>query len=381
MQYLAAARARQRACRTACRSIEEASPLILRSSSLGKQIPQTSVRRVYIKEQKLYFEALARHQHFQQRFYSLFDVPSSAPETLKKTETIPEKVKTPQEKSPVIQQSEQKLYSLFEKPHAPAKLPEVNDSPLTAEGGTRSEQKINPANVQQLRNEVESTKAEKGTQSEQIMKAAGTNAPNLKIEPSLEGISQKVDELNLYSSSLKPLTLPVVDVTAYDDNLERQALFIATKEVLTALESAVQRRYVNPSGRQGREVAAILGNIMKFFSMAYDDGAQSAFLECSNVLSLLDRWNLSRQGPHYHYAILAAVHEQRWMQASDLFMQQVDASAPLDISIPSPIGFYAMARAAQENDSTVVEPVMSAVINLSLFSPTEQEKCKLRYCW
>jgi hypothetical protein len=151
--------------------------------------------------------------------------------------------------------------------------------------------------------------------------------------------------------------------------------------LVDTLKEAVKQGEINPSGRHGRSVSAILGNVLKFFSLCQKN--QSAFQECQGVLELLDGWNLDRLEPHYQYSILAAVNEQRWREASSLFLQQIDRNVsgfcPVSISVSSPVGLYALAQTAKETQTPSADLVLEAVSSLSQISPTDHEQRKFGY--
>ena len=246
---------------------------------------------------------------------------------------------------------------------------------------------------------------------------------------SLSDIKQQVKDVQQQQlSPLQPLSLPLLDWSLYGDLQERHNLFMTTTEILDALEQSVQQGTINPAGKHGREVSAIGAMLLNFYSASHANTSEhlptkdtsksnetvslstlnkrrgtsdtsdtkrnnnSAFDQCQRLLRLLDQWNLSRHHAHYHYALLAAVHEERWKEASELYRQQIDSDvsgfSPVPVSVASPVGLYATARAAQRSGSSVgssestkasvgvVEPVMNAVINhLSLISPSDQDKC------
>ena len=208
---------------------------------------------------------------------------------------------------------------------------------------------------------------------------------------SLPVIQQRVTELQQHLSKLAPLSLPLLDWSIYGDVEKREDLFVATTELLDTLEQSVQQGTINPAGKHGREVSAIAATLLQLYSVSCanptnnNNSKSSAFGQCQRLLGLLDQWNLSRHEAHYHYALLAAVHEEQWEAASELFRQQINTDAddgavfaPVQsVSVSSPVGLYAIARAAQRTKSVViVEPVMNAVVNhLSLISPSDQDKC------
>lgn len=196
-------------------------------------------------------------------------------------------------------------------------------------------------------------------------------------------IQEEVQAVNQMAANLEPRSPFSSDTasTMYDDKIYGKELFSRTKVLMNGLKDAVERGDINPAGKDGGTVSAILGNILSFYSASHHKNEnQSAFKECQTALSFLDQWNLDRLEPHYQYSVLAAVHEQKWQEASSLFLQQIDRNisgfCPVSISVSSPVGLYAIARAAQENRTSPVELVFNAVTSLSEISPTEQEERK-----
>ena len=239
---------------------------------------------------------------------------------------------------------------------------------------------------------------------------------------SLAAIHRQTEKLNQLMNHLDPLPLTLQNTangavdTPYrfmitvEEQQIRETLFSETKKIVENVLNGVREEAIQPARKHGPELSLLFGNILKLYSAALprytqeennhhinNTPNQSAFEECINVLHIMDQWNLSRQAQHYHYAILTAIHEQRWKDASKLFWQQSDPDVsgftPIEISVSSPVGLYAIARSCrqqqrqiaeqQEEDnrnaslsSLAVEEVLDAAVNLSLISPADQEKCK-----
>lgn len=215
---------------------------------------------------------------------------------------------------------------------------------------------------------------------------------------SVRDIQQYVGELNHKVSNLVPLSPFMDNVELSSDDIQtRQMVFQETTQLMQQLTHAVQKGLINPSGKHGRELSALLVHILRLYSVSIppqppqDDKEKinhlSAYQQCVKILKLMNTWNLNCHSQHTHYVIMAAVHENLWSDASDLFLQQIDPDiagyTPIQISISSPVGLYAIAKHAQEgqeNGTVVVEPVFEAVLNMSLVNPQDQDKCKTYIC-
>ena len=123
---------------------------------------------------------------------------------------------------------------------------------------------------------------------------------------------------------------------------------------------------------RSRELSIFLGEALTILSTSsYDD--------CSRVMNIIQSYNLDL--PHYDHAIQAAAVEKNWAEAARLFRQKIDPDeagyTPVEVSVQNPLGLYAIAKDAQKNqDGNVADRVMDAVLNLTMVSPTDQEKCE-----
>lgn len=291
-----------------------------------------------------------------------------------------------------------RLYSLFD--HLPTN---TTQPPVATTGIQRKEsQNSSPFDVLSSKTKIPSQDSPQ-QKSKQPSSSAGTDAPLFNVfhpknqanlaaqtrarrsileQPTMERLEREIQGLHQLASSLAPKPLlSDAPATKDEDAKERKELFERTKCLMAVLEQATEQKIINPSGKHGRSVSAILAKIMSIYSASHHrEEEQSAFEECLYALYFLDSWNLDRQETHYQYSILTAVHEQRWQDASDLFLQQIDREisgfCPVKVSVASPVGLYAIAKAAQEKGSSAVETVLEAVTSLSLISPTEQDQCR-----
>lgn len=178
-----------------------------------------------------------------------------------------------------------------------------------------------------------------------------------------------------------PPRFSAVDQDSKDENEElRLKLFRDAKELFQSLSNSVEQGQLRPSGKHGKELSKFLELVLLVYSQTpFRTNDPSMYEECQHVLVALKEWNLDFRNAHYDYAILLANREERWAQASHLFLQQIDPDAgynPVEISVSNPMGLYAIARFAQEEGSPVVEQVYDAVLRMSMVSPNDQEKCR-----
>lgn len=164
--------------------------------------------------------------------------------------------------------------------------------------------------------------------------------------------------------------LPKIQPTASLDDVDSgyTSLVHDAQIFVDRLEEAVEKGRLDH--RFTREVTFLLQHALHFFRTSYPD--------CQRVLKLSKRWNLdvANQQP----ALAAACLAGEWKEASQMFQRLIDPDeagyAPMEISVREPLGLYAIARHAQENDSpAVAERVMSAVVSMSMVNPTDQNKC------
>jgi hypothetical protein len=148
-----------------------------------------------------------------------------------------------------------------------------------------------------------------------------------------------------------------------------------TKAFFSMLISSVDQKQFNPRGKHGKELSRLLELVLFVYSQLnlplHDDSQE--------VLGTLKEWNLDVRSRHTDYAIVTANREFRWKEASDMFWTQISPEAgynPVDVSISSPHGLFAVARCAQEQNAAVVENVFDAIQQLSMVSPADQRTCK-----
>lgn len=119
-----------------------------------------------------------------------------------------------------------------------------------------------------------------------------------------------------------------------------------------------------------REISLLLEQTLLFFRTSFDD--------CQRVMTITARWNLDTN--NHKPALEAACREGRWEDSSNLFSRQVDPDragfTPMEIDLKEPLGLYAIARHAQQQNVPVAEQVMDAVTSMSMVNPTDQDKCK-----
>ena len=119
-----------------------------------------------------------------------------------------------------------------------------------------------------------------------------------------------------------------------------------------------------------REISLLLEQSLLFFRTSFED--------CQHVMAITTRWNLDTN--NNKSALEAACREGRWEEASNLFSRQIDPDragyTPMEIDLKEPLGLYAIARNAQQQNIPVAEQVMDAVTSMSMVNPTDQNKCK-----
>jgi hypothetical protein len=200
---------------------------------------------------------------------------------------------------------------------------------------------------------------------------------------SLDEAAQHIAFLERQLSELESLP-PVwlVPETPIDSVDERAAIFQEAKDLLGRIEDAVNKQQLNPSGKHGRELSHLLGQILELYCMAavpFEDDT-SVFDACCSAMTLLQEWNLDLQPQHYACAVEIAARESRWKEASYLFWEQIDPEAhghtPMEISSYLAVGLYAVARNSQIEGGATVDHVMDAVLRMSMVCPTDQDHCK-----
>lgn len=211
-----------------------------------------------------------------------------------------------------------------------------------------------------------------------------------KSTVTLDEAAKHISFLNQQLSQLPPLE-PVwsTQTTPVDSATERQVIFQEAQALLGRIEATVNKQQLNPSGKHGRELSHLLGQILELYAktaVPFQDGT-SVFDACCEVMTLLGEWNLDIQPHNFACSVEAAARESRWKEASYLFWKQIDPEAhghtPMEISSYLALGLYAVARNSQLEGGATVEHVMDAVLRMSMVCPTDQDHCKwitLRSC-
>jgi hypothetical protein len=156
--------------------------------------------------------------------------------------------------------------------------------------------------------------------------------------------------------------------------------------------SVKAKRIQASSGQDIRDVIDLLGNIL--FLCSESPPKRLSFVDlpstsetCVKVLSILEQLNLDIQNIHQCFAVRAGNQEHDWALSSNLFRKQIDPDVnglvPVDSDL-GPDGFLEMGLYALAMDFDqrghdgldVVEGVLSAVRDMCIVSPTDEEKCK-----
>ena len=197
-----------------------------------------------------------------------------------------------------------------------------------------------------------------------------------------------MDKLHSLQHEIDSLpALPTIwsNTVTNNDDVRRDILDRA-KAVVQEFENLIENvGFIRPSDKHRTEVSALMEKIFNLYSSCgvsspQDDDLSSVFDECQRLVRLMEGWKIEMQPNHYDHVVLAAVRENRWQEASDLYWKYIDPDSagyrPCTISISNPLGLYVIARAAQERDIPVVESVFDAVLRMCMVSPSDQEKCK-----
>jgi hypothetical protein len=195
-----------------------------------------------------------------------------------------------------------------------------------------------------------------------------------ELVASLQSIQQRCGEL----ADLPPIwdnSLPAPDE-------RRQERFQETRKVIGQIRQHVQDGTLRPSGKHRLELTVLFERILKIYSESLPTNNDSVFEASTEVLKMMNEFNLELQHKHCDYAILTAGREERWKEAADLFWSHIDPEdsgyIPFDVDVSNPVGLYAIARFAQGQGTAVVENVFDGVLRMSMVSPTDQKKCKSR---
>jgi hypothetical protein len=208
---------------------------------------------------------------------------------------------------------------------------------------------------------------------------------NLKdARTSMDEILSRLSKLDLPSSSLSAQnnanTIPVGEIQ--EDEMVLVSVLEDTRELYHALIVAVENGQLNPSGRHGKELSNLMEVVLYVYSRI-DLPDTPTFEYCEEALSTLKNWNFDIHSKHSAYTIAVANREERWKDASSLFWKQINPEAgfnPVNVSISNPLGLYAIARLAQEENSAVAEHVFDAVQQLTMVSPSDQRTCEFSVC-
>jgi hypothetical protein len=202
--------------------------------------------------------------------------------------------------------------------------------------------------------------------------------------------------------ALPPATWTYLPNTLSDSTREeirikqlREDLHIQTTSVYQSLLSCVEAGLLSPASTHQHEVSIILRHIMALYRESHVSSSDSSFPYdmMETVLTQMRNWKLSPDpSTHGHIILEAAVREQRWAAAAGLFWHRIDPDhggsktqggadessgmVPVSIDALNPLGLYAIARCAQQEQRAVVENVMDAVERMTMWSPGESKQCK-----
>jgi hypothetical protein len=194
--------------------------------------------------------------------------------------------------------------------------------------------------------------------------------------------SEQRRKLATLKGALESVQELVVSLESCDARKSRQkqhaSVFQGVKDALVSVIMNVERGVLNPSGKHGKEISKFLELVLYVYSQVHLRDI-SLFDESQEVLNTLKKWNLDIRSRHYEYAIVLANQEERYKESADLFLRKIDPVAghnPVNISIANPHGLYAIGRWAQKEGLPVAEHVFDAVVQLTMVSPSDQERCK-----
>ena len=160
---------------------------------------------------------------------------------------------------------------------------------------------------------------------------------------------------------------------------QQQLVLEGAKAALHSIIANVDQGYLNPSGKHGKEISKFMELILYAYSQVIHLPDVTLFEDCEEILKTLEQWNLDIRSRHYEYSIIVANREERYKDAANLFLRQIDPEAgynPVNLSISNPQGLYSIARWAQQENEPVAEHVFNAVLQLSMVSSSDQETCK-----
>jgi hypothetical protein len=217
---------------------------------------------------------------------------------------------------------------------------------------------------------------------QQALKPFRRNQPRITITASEAGehvsyLQERLSELG----SLPPVWSGGATLEKSNNSVdERETIFREANALLDRIEKSVNTQQLNPSGKHGRELSLLLGQILEVYSktaVPFGDDT-SIFDACCRILTLLEMWNLDVMPFHYSCAVEVAARESRWKEASILFSDQIDpdafGQAPMEITHHLAVGLYSIARNAQLEGGSTVDHVMDAVLKLAMVCPTDQDE-------
>eukprot|EP00980_Cylindrotheca_fusiformis_P030723 scaffold25303_cov117-Cylindrotheca_fusiformis.AAC.3 len=164
--------------------------------------------------------------------------------------------------------------------------------------------------------------------------------------------------------------------TGESNQKHQESVLQGVQEALEAVVKGVEEGSLNPSGKHGKGISQFLELVLYAYSKIHIPGV-SLYDESQDIMRTLKNWNLDIRSGHYEHAIVLANREGRFKEAADLFLRQIDPTAgynPVSMSVASPYGLYAIARKAHEEGLPAAEYVFDAVTQLTMVSPSDQEK-------
>uniref|UniRef100_A0A7S3V6R3 Uncharacterized protein n=1 Tax=Chaetoceros debilis TaxID=122233 RepID=A0A7S3V6R3_9STRA len=244
------------------------------------------------------------------------------------------------------------------------------------------------------------------------LKSESKVASSSKSKSTLEKCNEIMSKLVIRRNELSPPPIGWLYSEKLDeeDLQTRLDLYRDTTNLINAIDLSVKSRRIKASsGRENRDLNAILGNTLLICSetppirLLKLGNSTSEFPctsdTCIQVLSILEQLNLDIQPVHHFCTIRAANQEHDWKLASSLFRKQIDPDlnglVPVDTTLGwdgyLEMGLFGLARElsnaeieggnqATSTDLTIseggaiVEGVLDAVRDMCLVSPTDQEK-------
>ena len=236
---------------------------------------------------------------------------------------------------------------------------------------TRSPEKLHKNEGLLHNNDNNNSNSNSNSSSSSSSSSNSNNNNNLLINT-----SHKLGILLHQVSQLDPLP-PVWDLqTTVTQKESRQMLLDETRQLIRQLGDSVRGGDFDLSNhKHKREIHNFLGECLRIYS--HLPGSFKASRDVLVIMRSCDFDLLPTQCEHF---VLAAAREKRWMEAAELFRTRTDPNAhgfsPVHISVREPVGLYAIAMEAKLNGKDAAQCVMDAVLNMSMVSPTDQEKCK-----